>query len=116
MEAIMYSEQLPDFDRPKDLVTVTEAAGRMQSWGRNRSFIGPTSWPEGGEIPRALSWSARNVLNLLTNYHEACVVNIMLLQPISPFYFPISYDMATVRTYEVGLSQALLSVESWNFV
>jgi len=46
MEAIMYSEQLPDFDRPKDLVTVTEAAGRMQSWGRNRSFIGPTSWPE----------------------------------------------------------------------
>jgi len=27
-------------------MTIKEAARQIKSWGWNRSFIGPTSWPE----------------------------------------------------------------------
>jgi hypothetical protein len=36
-------------EEEEDLTIFKETTGWMQSWGWNWSFIGLTSWPEGGE-------------------------------------------------------------------
>jgi len=48
MEDIRYPKQLPLSSHrvTKTWTTIKETIGRIKSWGRNRSFIDLTRWPE----------------------------------------------------------------------
>jgi hypothetical protein len=40
------NSQVIDLSKEKNWTTIKHTTRRIQSWGRNRAFIGLTSWPE----------------------------------------------------------------------
>jgi hypothetical protein len=64
-------------NKKKNRTIIKETAGRLQSWGRNMSFIGLTSWPGEDEVSACVktepAWNGYTFRSLWVPHWARCV-------------------------------------------